>query len=158
MKYRPIEDRFWEKAIPEPNSGCWLWDGAANKNGYGNLGVGKTTVLAHRISVLLDGRNIPDGMIVRHTCDFPPCVNPRHLLVGTRTDNARDSIARNRFVYPLRRHKGDRPREILCKKGLHSMEGDNAYLRVSTGHFECKECKRATRSRRDAIARELTPT
>ena len=36
------------------------------------------------------------GQVVRHTCDNPRCINPRHLLVGSRTDNNRDRAERKR--------------------------------------------------------------
>ena len=39
---------------------------------------------------------IPDGMIVRHTCDNRLCCNPDHLILGTHADNARDRVERRR--------------------------------------------------------------
>ena len=36
------------------------------------------------------------GKVVRHTCDNTRCVNPTHLLLGTRADNNRDRAERNR--------------------------------------------------------------
>lgn len=44
--------------------------------------------------------NIPDGMVVRHKCDNPRCINKEHLELGTRSQNAQDSIKRGRFKYP----------------------------------------------------------
>jgi uncharacterized protein (DUF433 family) len=37
-----------------------------------------------------------DGLLIRHRCDNPPCVNPGHLEVGTPADNAADMVSRSR--------------------------------------------------------------
>ena len=39
---------------------------------------------------------IPVGMLIRHSCDNPKCINPEHLLLGTVMDNTRDKIERGR--------------------------------------------------------------
>lgn len=36
------------------------------------------------------------GQVVRHTCDNTRCVEPTHLLLGTRADNNRDRAERGR--------------------------------------------------------------
>jgi hypothetical protein len=41
------------------------------------------------------GQLLP-GVCVLHHCDNPSCVNPEHLWVGTKTDNAKDRIAKGR--------------------------------------------------------------
>lgn len=60
---------------------------------------------------------IPDGQVVRHRCDNPPCVNPRHLVLGTQTDNMMDAKERDRFPRGAAHHSmkltEDQVRDIL---------------------------------------------
>jgi len=39
---------------------------------------------------------IPEGKVIRHTCDNRACINPEHLLLGTQKDNVRDCVIRGR--------------------------------------------------------------
>ncbi len=93
---RSVRERFEEKFIPEPNSGCWLWTAVCKKKGYGLFGMGRSMRLAHRVSFDLYVGEIPDGMFVCHKCDTPACVNPDHLFLGTVSDNARDMVNKGR--------------------------------------------------------------
>jgi hypothetical protein len=94
---RPVEQRFEEKVSPEPNSGCWLWIGSADRLGYGQLRVEGRAVLATHVSLELAGRPRPwPTACARHKCDNPNCVNPDHLEWGTLSDNAQDSLKRGR--------------------------------------------------------------
>lgn len=96
-------DRFEDKYIPEPNSGCWLWTGAVKELGYGVIGLGRReqgTAKAHRVSYELYKGKIPDGMSILHSCDNPSCVNPAHLSVGTLSDNMRDCVKKGRNFCP----------------------------------------------------------
>lgn len=84
------------KYVPDPNSGCWLWEGAANKQGYGSVRLGLKTISAHRLSYIQHKGEIPKGLFVLHSCDVPCCVNPNHLRLGTQSDNAKDRESRKR--------------------------------------------------------------
>jgi len=85
------------KSIPVTESGCWLWLGSKMPRGYGQIQFLGKKYYAHRLSFEAYKGHIPDGHVVRHTCDEPSCVNPDHLLSGTQKDNTQDCIRRNRF-------------------------------------------------------------
>jgi hypothetical protein len=89
-------DYFASRSEPD-SSGCWLWRGATNHNGYGvMLGPGRKTVRAHRRCYEVAKGEIGAGLEVCHTCDVPRCVNPDHLWLGTGSDNALDKTRKGR--------------------------------------------------------------
>ncbi len=92
-------DRFWFKVDVQDDSVCWEWL-AAKQEGYGVVGYNRKVWFAHRLAwVFTHEKDIPDGMVIRHTCDNPSCVNPAHLVLGTQQENCMDIIDRNRRVY-----------------------------------------------------------
>jgi HNH endonuclease len=97
-------ERFWAKVRTEPGP-CWEWQAKLRGAGYGSLRLkseaGSAMARAHRISYVLHHGEIPESMVVRHTCDNPSCVNPSHLLLGTQADNVADRVRRGRS-YDLR--------------------------------------------------------
>lgn len=98
-KRRNLRDRFNEKIRITP--GCWLWLGARNNKGYGQVtGRRGRNVLAHRASYELHFGHIPDGHMVLHRCDNPACVNPDHLFTGTAKDNTQDMMQKGRQKVP----------------------------------------------------------
>lgn len=91
----PIE-RFSEKFIPEPNSGCWLWIGAYRRTGYGHFFDGVKVRAAHRFSFEAFCRPLNMEELVCHKCDVRECVNPDHLFAGSTLDNMHDMHAKGR--------------------------------------------------------------
>ncbi len=104
---RPIALRLWEKVDRSGGpDACWPWTGARTRQGYGYLlesGVGSKRLTCSRLVLELTQGVIPDGLFALHSCDNPPCCNPKHLRVGTREDNAQDSVRRGRARSPVLR-------------------------------------------------------
>jgi hypothetical protein len=91
-------NRFWAKISVRGPDECWPWKGHLNKDGYGTFRTNKPRrkVYAHRVAYEIEHGESPAGMLVRHSCDNPPCCNARHLLAGTHQDNSDDKISRGR--------------------------------------------------------------
>lgn len=76
---------------------CWIWTGCLNSDGYPKLARNKNfNVKGHRYVYEQLKGEVPEGHVVRHTCDNPLCLNPDHLLTGTPTDNMKDRQSRER--------------------------------------------------------------
>lgn len=94
---KTLEERFWEKVDASAGpSKCWLWTAYKDDLGYGRISLNGTAKLSHRVSYEINGGQIPEGMLILHSCDNPPCCNPAHLRPGTLADNQRDMITRKR--------------------------------------------------------------
>jgi hypothetical protein len=90
--------RFISKYVKEPATGCWIWTACLSVDGYGAFPFRGKKVGAHRVSYIMNVGEIPDGLCVLHKCDTPTCVNPEHLFLGTKKDNAHDAMAKGRNV------------------------------------------------------------
>lgn len=90
------EARFWSKVTKGQNEGdCWIWT-SSNIRGYGRFSVKGKHISAHRYSFQIAHGQIPDGLVVMHSCDNPSCVNPDHLSAGAPKDNTQDMLAKGR--------------------------------------------------------------
>ena len=137
----PIEN-WWSKVDAGDN--CWFWTAGRDRDGYGRFAVGlggkaQAHVRAHRFAYETFNGPIPDGLVVMHTCDNPPCVNPRHLELGTSQDNNDDKVQKGRHAPvwgdPLRRSQ-----QVKCRNG-HEFTTENTYI-DARGHRSCRTCRR----------------
>lgn len=89
---------FEKRYIKSPD--CWQWTGSLDKDGYGDFNLGRKYKVisrkAHRASYQLYVGNIPEGMLICHTCDNRRCVNPTHLFLGTIEANNKDCVRKGR--------------------------------------------------------------
>jgi hypothetical protein len=150
MKSTPWQDRV----IPEPNSGCQLWEGRIGNSGYGTYGGGRKgkRFMAHRLAWEEAYGPIPDDdMQICHRCDVRSCVNIDHLFLGTAKDNTRDMMAkgRARFVGGLRNS-----RKTHCMHG-HAFTENNVWV-SKRGARVCLECAKLRERKRRAAKRMVS--
>jgi|WetSurMetagenome_2_1015567.scaffolds.fasta_scaffold22046_2 hypothetical protein len=86
--------RFWGRVVK--TTGCWLWSGSKNKQGYGTVKRRGRLLLAHRIAFELSRDREPVGLVL-HSCDNASCVRPDHLREGSHQDNSDDMVLRGRI-------------------------------------------------------------
>lgn len=94
----PIKQFYARKIEFKVNDdGCFVCTShKLNKDGYPTYTVHKKKWLMNRFIYTEMFGEIPKGLIIRHKCDNPSCINPEHLETGTIADNNRDSVERGR--------------------------------------------------------------
>lgn len=133
-----IEERLRRRTILRP-SGCLEWvnlDGSPAVGGYGVMTVKHQTYRVHRLAwSVANHRPIPEGKVILHSCDNPPCCEPTHLRPGTQAQNIGDREAKGRG------RSGCRNREKTHCPQRHEYTVENTYV-DREGHRHCKICRR----------------
>jgi len=106
---------------------CIPWVGTEASGGYGRPMFRGRRCGAHQVMYELVYGPIPDGLVVRHACDWPPCINPLHLLLGTQQQNIEDMVERGR-------HSNGRDKIEKCPR----CGGDFSVL--DRGERRCRPC------------------
>lgn len=94
--------KYWilSNFVRNPITQCWRWSLMVDKDGYGAICVKRQKVRVHRLAYRLFVGEIPEGMLVLHSCDNPICFNPDHLYLGTHADHRRDMCLKGRANNP----------------------------------------------------------
>lgn len=135
-----VKHRFEMKFKKGNPNECWEWLASRNNHGYGKMAVDNTGKLeySHRLSYKLYKGDIPDGMVVMHSCDNKGCVNPNHLGLGTTKQNIR-SAATNGLM-------NNRPRLFGEKNASSKLTDSQVYDIFKLRHKGLSQ---------DAIAKQL---
>lgn len=111
MGRRHTPEMFWTKVNILGPDECWEWTKYRSKQGYGNTSYKAQFYMSHRLAWELTNGPIPNGRLVCHSCDNPPCCNPGHLWLGDYISNAQDMVNKDR------QHKGDAVPYSARKRG-----------------------------------------
>lgn len=95
-QYNAAANDFWSNVDKSHADGCWLWTGCMARSGYGRIHINRRDFRAHRVAYEKAVGPIPEGLILLHSCDNRRCVNPAHLIPGTRLENNQDRDAKGR--------------------------------------------------------------
>lgn len=126
-----VMERFMSYVMPEPNSGCWLWTGTLNTQGYGRFHINGKRPMAHKYVFEALVKKVPEGLSLDHLCRVRCCVNPQHLEPVT----TRENIMRGENKVAAlagRTH---------CNRG-HEFTAENTSVRKHRGktYRGCKKC------------------
>jgi hypothetical protein len=133
--------RILLRVQPNDESGCWIWKGKRDRDGYGQMRLyppylGRTMQVHRYVYEQLKGP-IPEGLVTDHLCRVTSCCNPEHLEIVTRRINTLRGDTLNAMNAAKTR----------CVNG-HEFTAENTY---SDGRRRaCKTCRRAIDRRRYA--------
>ena len=84
-----VEERLAERTHRVDDTGCWEWQGATKRGGYGHMSVQGKMQLVHRLAWKVVMGDIEPGMEIDHLCRNRACLNPAHLEPVTKEENVR---------------------------------------------------------------------
>lgn len=128
---KPI-DRFNSKV--KPKGSCLEWQASRFSSGYGQFFANGKNHRAHRWLYEHVNGKLSDGLVVRHTCDNPACVNIENLEVGTQQDNINDKVRRGRQL------RGENHgRALLTREDVERIRESNETHRELAKRFSVSE-------------------
>lgn len=104
-----ISESFWKRVAKKEHDDCWEWQGSRKKDrgklSYGRLYIPTVSkkLGSHQVAFILANGYLPEQ--VNHTCNNPPCCNPRHLQPGSHESNMVFMKESNRSLFGERNPK-----------------------------------------------------
>lgn len=132
--------------VNRDSNGCMLYP-KIDSCGYANSQINGKTMRIHRyIYCIINNENYNDrSFLVRHLCNNSGCVNPKHLLKGSQSDNTKDSRSYHRG-YKLTKKKSEEIRSSWYTTNLTKTEFDILWskkLNVSSGTIRNARLKKS---------------
>ena len=90
-----MKNRFLEK-VTKCKNGCWTYTAHQGTDHYGQFWKDGVARPAHIVAYELFVGPVPKGQLLMHACDNRKCVNPEHLVPGTKQENNDDTSAKGR--------------------------------------------------------------
>lgn len=95
--YKTVIEKIFEKITLNETSGCWEYNGAKTRDGYGTYHDKGSNGLVHRRVYGFYYKNLPSKKFLCHHCDNPACCNPSHLFIGNSKSNMVDAKEKGRL-------------------------------------------------------------
>jgi HNH endonuclease len=127
---------FFDRVTIDTETGCWNCAGSAMRGGYPQMRYCGKTLPASRVAAIcwLKFTNWRDNKIfVCHKCDNPRCVNPKHLFLGSNSDNVLDAVSKGLHWQTRKTH---------CPKG-HEYSKENTLIQGGGRRRVCRTCSNA---------------
>lgn len=131
MNLSPEELARFESKYDQNSSGCWVWNGPLDRDGYGTFFLRKRSRKAHRVGWFAYLGDIATGYVINHKCRNRACVNHQHLDQITVRENALTDSNSIAAVNARKTH---------CKKG-------HLFDRLYGGQRYCSICDAAKSKR-----------
>jgi hypothetical protein len=134
---KPHASSFWSYVYRGGGpDACWPWLLGHFDNGYGCVVWGDKTRGTHVVALELSSGEPANGRCALHTCDNPPCCNPKHLWWGTKGDNWNDTKAKDRHSRGERRPAAKLTEDAVMHIRANYVKGSkNASLRVFANKY-----------------------
>lgn len=129
--------RFWARVDMSDHWGCWPWMGNRTRFGHGQVNIGKRNQFTHRVAYELVYGQIPEGLVISHRCNNPPCCNPTHLDAVTHSENIQ-------YMYECGR---------AYSQGKHYSQLRPEVLSRGDGHYSRRQPERLARGERNGFAK-----
>lgn len=125
------ETRLKRRTVTDSETNCWIWQGAEDGHGYGQINVGGRPEKTHRLGYMLMVGDIPDNLSVDHLCRVKLCWNPDHLELVTLSENTRRQ---------MEAVGGHNSRKTHCPQGHPYDEANTRFASRGSGRV-CRTCR-----------------